>query len=225
MLNNTRWHYFSDDAAMNSTAAQRLVTYANHCIAQKKNFSIVLAGGNTPKNLYRLLCGAKTDWSCWHIYFGDERCLPPNDANRNSSMAQTAWLSHVTIPSAHIHIIPAELSANEAVQRYTQTLHKVEQFDLVLLGMGEDGHTASLFPAHDWGEHRSDPPVLAVDDAPFFPSQRISLSAYRLSQTQQLWFLISGEKKKPALYRWKNGERLPVSAINPANGVDVFIGE
>src|SRR5690242_16785552 len=101
-------------------------------------FHLVLAGGDTPRGAYRRLCGTSTDWSMWNVYFGDERCLPVDDPARNSRMAGEAWLDHVFIPTVQFHAIPAELGAVRAAQLYRETLHAVGEFDLVLLGLGED---------------------------------------------------------------------------------------
>lgn len=220
-----RFHYYHNESTMNRELAEHITVLAHECIAQKKQFSIVLSGGNTPRNLYILLRNITTDWSRWHIYFGDERCLPINTEGRNDKMAFDAWLSHVVIPAAQIHSIPSELPQPEAADQYTDTIKNIAQFDLVLLGIGEDGHTASLFPSNDWGTEKNAPPVLAVSNAPFAPAQRITLSARRLSQTQHLWYLVSGAKKQNALLRWQQGVHLPMTAITPPNGVDVFVAQ
>ena len=220
-----RFHYYRDESTMNCELAERIAVLAHECITQKKQFSIVLSGGNTPRNLYILLRDIKTDWSHWHIYFGDERCLPANTEGRNDKMAVDAWLSHVAIPATQIHNIPSEYPQPEAVAQYTSAIKNIAQFDLVLLGIGEDGHTASLFPNHEWGAEKNAAPVLAVSNAPFPPAQRITLSARRLSQTQRLWYLVSGANKKNALLRWQQGEVLPMSAITPPNGADVFVAQ
>ena len=92
---------------------------------------------------------APADWSLWHIYYGDERCVPPTQEELNSHMAEEAWLSHVPIPPAQIHTIPNGLRADKAAEAYAQTLRGVSYFDLTLLGLGSDGHTASLCPGSD----------------------------------------------------------------------------
>ncbi len=221
---NIRWHTHTNEASMNTVLVQKITALAAHCIAQKKAFRIVLAGGNTPRKLYNALREIKTDWSCWHIYFGDERCVPMGNADRNDQMASDAWLAHVPIPETHIHrLIVGETPATNATVQYQNVLHEAGQFDLVLLGVGEDGHTASLFPDHTWGETDDAPSVLLVQHAPFVPHQRLTLSAHRLSNTQHLWYLVSGDKKTNALQRWQQGVRLPMSVIQPPHGVDVFI--
>ncbi len=93
----------------------------------------------------------------------------------------------------------------------------------MLLGLGEDGHTASLFPMHDWGAAPDSPDVLAVFDAPKPPPQRVSLSAARLSRAREVLFLVAGESKRDAVKRWRAGEQLPAAAIQPAAGVDVLV--
>lgn len=163
------------------------------------------------------------DWSRWHVYFGDERCLPVDDAERNSAMVATVWLNHVPIPCAQVQVIPAELGASAAALAYAQTLRGVGIFDLVLLGLGEDGHTASLFPGHDWGSAADATDVLAVFDAPKPPRQRISLSARRLSRTCEALFLVAGETKRSAVAQWCVGADIPARAVRPAAGVDVLV--
>jgi 6-phosphogluconolactonase len=158
-------------------------------------FHFVVAGGDTPRGAYRSLREARVDWSGWCIYFGDERCLPADDAARNSRMAGEAWLDHLAIPPERLHAIPAELGPAQGAQAYAQTLRAVGEFDLVLLGLGEDGHTASLFPDHEWGTAPGSPDALAVFDPPKPPPERVTLSAERLSRARQVMFLVSVEAK------------------------------
>ena len=218
----TCWHHFKTATLLQQHLAEKIITQANDCIATHSFFSIVLAGGETPRAIYAQLQHSKTDWQHWHIYFGDERCLPEGDVNRNDSMAFTAWLNHVPVPRNNIHTIPAQLSAAECVNHYTKTLQCIERFDLVLLGLGEDGHTASLFPANDWGTTPDAPSVIAVNNAPKPPAQRITLSAQRLSRAVQVWFIVSGKNKNDACVRWQKGDTIPAAAIASLNGVDVF---
>lgn len=228
ILNNNprqqyRWHIFPTTSALELTAVQSILDAAQLAISERKAFHIVLAGGTTPRHVYELLRNKITDWSLWHVYFGDERCLPANDAERNSQMAAHAWLNHVPVPPENIHTIPAELGATAASHAYAHLLNTVAMFDLVLLGLGEDGHTASLFPGQDLGISPDSPAALAVHDAPKPPPERVSLSAWRLSQTKQLIFLVTGTSKQQAIKAWKNGTEIPAAAIKPINGVDIFL--
>ena len=170
-----------------------------------------------------MLAGAAADWSRWHVYFGDERCLPVDDTDRNSAMADDAWLDHVPIPREQVHAIPAELGARAAALAYQATLHRVGTFDLVLLGLGEDGHTAGLFPGRDWGNAADAPDALAVFDAPKSPPRRVSLSARRLSRTREALFMVGGESKRHAVAQWRVGADIPARAIRPEAGVDVLV--
>jgi len=202
--------------------ANKIVSLANIVIANKKNFHIVLAGGETPRSVYCLLRDAKTDWHQWHVYFGDERCAPPHNSSRNDTMAFASWLGHVDIPARQIHCIPAELKTESCIEQYSQTLAAVGQFDLVLLGIGDDGHTASLFPGNNHGESMNEPAVLAVNNAPKPPMNRISLSAWRLSSSTNVWFLIKGDSKQTALQQWQAGENLPASVIRAKNELLIY---
>ena len=218
-----RWHAYHSTAELEQAALQAILQAARQAINLREAFRIVLAGGTTPRRVYELLREADTDWAAWHVYFGDERCLPRDHAERNSRMAALAWLDHVAIPSSQIHLIPAERGAEIAANVYAQTLAGIELFDLVLLGLGEDGHTASLFPNHDLGNALGAPATIAVLDAPKPPPQRVSLSAQRLSAARQVMFLVTGTTKQQAINDWRNGVNIPAAAITPVGGVDVFL--
>ena len=218
-----RWHSYPTTSSLEYAAAQAIFNASQQAISQRGGFYIVLAGGTTPRRVYELLRTMDANWNAWHIYFGDERCLPADHAERNSRMAALAWLDYVSIPASQIHIIPAEQGAEAAASAYAHTLSKVELFDLVILGLGEDGHTASLFPHHEWGTSPDAPATIAVNDAPKPPAQRVSLTARRLSQTRQLMFLVSGATKRQAIMDWRNGKEIPAAAIAPASGVDVYL--
>ena len=217
-----RWHDVANATALRDSASRRILDAAADAIQRRGRFTIVLAGGNTPQGVYRMLRDADTDWSCWQVYFGDERCVPVDDPERNSHMAAEAWLDHVAIPKNQVHAIPAELGAQAAAHAYANTLHDVGDFDLVLLGLGEDGHTASLFPDHDWGDSANAADALAVADAPKPPPRRVSLSARRLSRARAVLFIVTGEAKRDAVTRWRAGADIPARAIRPLTGVDVM---
>lgn len=223
-LQRVRWHGVADTAALQTEAITRIRAATKTAITARGVFRIVLAGGNTPREIYRMLRNTPTDWAKWQVYFGDERCLAADDAERNSRMARDTLLDHVPIPRANVHAIPAETGARAGADTYAQTLRAVGDFDLVLLGLGEDGHTASLFPGHEWGELADAPDTLAVFEAPKPPSERISMSAARLSRARAVLFLVDGEAKRNAIAQWRAGADIPASAIVPKAGVDVLIG-
>lgn len=218
-----RWHAVADLSALHHAALNVILDSAALAIQHRGQFHLVISGGETPREIYRQLRATHNDWPTWHIYFSDERCLPATDINRNSRMAGEAWLDHVPIPAEQVHIIPGELGANQATCKYAETLCTVGIFDLVLLGLGEDAHTASLFPQHEWGIAPGSPDTLAVLDAPKSPAQRVSLSAMRLSRSRQVLFLVAGKSKYEAVTAWRSGKVIPARAITPASGVDVLI--
>lgn len=209
--------------ALERTATDWILHSAEDAIATRGVFRLVLTGGRTPRGIYRRLGEAQADWARWHIYLGDERCLPPNDPERNSCMAAAAWLDGSPIAKTQIHFMPAELGATAAANAYARTLAEVGDFDLVLLGLGEDGHVASLFPGHERGNAAGAPDVLPVFGAPKPPPERVSLSARRLSATRAVLFLVSGTGKQPAVAAWQAEEDIPACAIAPPAGVDILV--
>ncbi|SEH06765.1 6-phosphogluconolactonase [Candidatus Venteria ishoeyi] len=222
-LQSLHWHIFPDANTVAQQACQKILTAARQAIAARGAFHLVLAGGRTPEACYRYLSQAQADWQYWHLYYGDERCLPVGHAERNSQMVQTAWLDHVAIPAQQHHIIPAEREPETAARQYSQLIAPVLPFDLALLGMGEDGHTASLFPDHQYlpAPHWTH----AVYNAPKPPAERVSLSVAALSSTRQVLFLITGESKQNAVKAWKNGKDLPISRIYSEKETAVYIDQ
>jgi 6-phosphogluconolactonase len=209
----TQWRVFADSAALVRALADALCAEAAAAIAARGAFHLVLAGGTTPRALYAELARRGAGDARWHIWYGDERCLPAAHPERNSAMAEAAWLAASNIPEAQRWPIPAEHGASEAAAVYADWLARVGDFDVALLGMGEDGHTASLFPGRDWGTAADSPDALAVFDAPKPPPERVSLSAARLNRSRRVWFVVTGAGKREALLRWRQGAKLPVSGV------------
>ena len=222
-LERVRWHPLGSAGALASDVAGRVLAIAGRSIAERGRFTIVLAGGNSPRATYALLRGAGAAWSRWHVYFGDERCAPREDPERNSKMADEAWLRSVPIPRAQVHAIPAELGPIEGARCYAALLAGAPPFDLVLLGLGEDGHTASLFPGDETGFAADAPDAVPVFAAPKPPPERVSLSRDRLSRARHLFFVVAGADKATALSRWRAGVSIPAARIQPEVGVDAFV--
>jgi len=222
MSDPLRWHCFKDADAVAGEALARILSASQRAIAARGRFSIVLAGGSTPERVYRLLKDSESDWSCWFVWFGDERCLPVDHPDRNSVMAHRAWLAHVPIPPEQIFPIPAELGPQQAADDYESLVKAEQTFDLVLLGIGEDGHTASLFPNH---VHLDDRRVVPVLDAPKPPSERVSLSFSALRDTREMCVLVTGQSKREAVQQWREGVDVPVTRLSCPAGVDVLLDE
>lgn len=198
----------ADDVA--GAAADFILEQANKSIAARGRFHLVLAGGRTPEAAYRHLAEAHTDWDAWYVAFGDERCLPPDDPERNSRMAAEVWLDQVPIPAANRFAIPAELGPEKGAKAYAKTIETLLPFDLVLLGMGEDGHTASLFPGHGFEPEQL---VVGVHDAPKPPPERISLDYRTLAEGHCTLVLVTGEGKRAAIQQWREDQPLPIARV------------
>jgi len=208
------YEIFPDGQAVAASACERILAAAEQAISDHGTFKIVLAGGTTPEACYRALADSDSDWVNWHVYIGDERCLPVDEPDRNSVMAARSLTSHVPIPSSQVYLIPAEQGAEPAAKAYADVVAGALPFDMVLLGMGEDGHTASLFPGHS---HDESALTHAVHNAPKPPPDRVSLSAKSLANTRKLLMLITGTGKQEPLTRWRAGENLPIATINAEN--------
>lgn len=216
------WTVLSDPEAVAARACEKIKAAAEKAIQQRGVFRIVMAGGSTPERTYRLLAKNNCDWQHWQIFFGDERCLPADHLERNSVMVKQALISQVSIAEEQVYVIPAERGAEQAAEDYERMLKKVLPFDLVLLGMGEDGHTASLFPGH---KHPDNKWVVPVFNAPKPPPERVSLTTQALAQSRQLLFLVTGEGKSQAVKQWRHGVDLPVRHITSLGEAEILIDQ
>ncbi|NKN33603.1 6-phosphogluconolactonase [Marichromatium bheemlicum] len=206
--------------ALAEVVASRVLAAAQRAIAARGRFTLVLAGGGTPLRVYERLATSPADWSRWHLFHGDERCLPPEDRQRNSRAIAACWLDRIALPPGQHHPIPAELGAEEAAHRYAALIAPLLPFDLVLLGMGEDGHTASLFPGHALAQTGL---TMAVHEAPKPPPDRVTLTPAALSATREALVLVTGAGKREALARWRAGDGLPVASVAAAAGAEVLV--
>jgi 6-phosphogluconolactonase len=227
---------FSNLEALSAAAAVLAIDTARRAIAERGRFLWVLSGGNTPLPLYQLLAGptysGQIDWARVHVFWGDERCVSPEDPENNYKQARDSLLGNVPLPPENIHRFESELDPSVAVSHYALVLRAFAspplqwpQFDLVLLGMGDDGHTASLFPGSD---PNAPGPVMAVtakyQDR---PSRRLTLTANVFSSAREVMFLVSGDSKSRVLASVLFGEfhpqALPAQRIRPVSGEVVWM--
>ena len=223
----------SEDLAR--AAAEECVRLALDAVKARGGFSIALAGGSTPKRLYTLLASeqyppsTRFPWERTHFFWGDERHVPPDHADSNYRMAFETMLSKVPVVPSQVHRIKSEnLDAAKAAQTYEEDLLQYfrltqgtwPQFDLVLLGLGPDGHTASLFPETEVLDEMAR--LAAAVWVPKFQSWRITLTAPLLNHAAHVLFLVSGKDKAEALRAVLQGDfephRFPAQLIRPAQG-------
>ncbi len=204
-----KWFVYKefDDAA--KAAADLLASKINTCIERKDECHIALPGGNSPKQCLAYLAEMNLPWQKVHWYLGDERCYPPGHEERNDVMLEKYLWSN--IGETNIYRIPAELGPEKAAEEYRKVIEKIEKLDIAFLGMGEDGHTASLFPDNDaLNDNRT---VIPVFNSPKAPAERVSLSIDTLQKTQNRVVLTSSASKASMLERIKKGEDLPINSI------------
>lgn len=190
-------------------AAKLVRETADHAQRQRGSFTLILAGGSTPKALYERLASepGPIDWSRVTILQGDERCVGPDHADSNYRMARAALLDRVPIDPARVHRIRGELGPTAAAGAYDGILRATGPADLALLGMGADGHTASLFPGHDFARDAGKLAVPAAAPAGFAIADRVSLTLEALNRSTLILVLITGADKAAALARVRR-ERL-----------------
>lgn len=213
-------------------AAEEVISNAANAVAQRGRFAIALAGGSTPRNLYTLIAanaGASLPWAQMYFFWGDERHVPPDDPDSNYRMAKETLLSKVPVPAGNIFPIPAENpDAAAAAEIYEQTLRKFfalkpgefPRFDLILLGMGPDGHTASLFPQTSALQEKSR--IVVNNWVEKLGASRITLTLPALNAARAALFLVSGSDKASALREVLEGdgpaEKFPSRLLQPVDG-------
>jgi 6-phosphogluconolactonase len=220
-------HIYKDVDELSEELARWLVTIIEQTVQLKDRFTIALSGGSTPKWLYNKLAGApyreKIPWHKLHIFWGDERAVPFTDEGNNAKMAFDTLLNKVEIPADHIHVMRTDIRLEDAVADYERILHTYfeEQdttFDLVLLGMGEDGHTLSLFPGSPvLHEQRQWVNVIYAEEQKMY---RITLMPTVVNKAAMIAFLVTGIDKSKTLQQVLKGkyqpEKYPSQLIHPA---------
>jgi len=202
-------HRYESVESLARSVADLVIASAAQAIEERGVFHWALAGGSSPKLCYEMLRNAPMDWSKVHVWLGDERCLPVGDSERNDRMACEALLKHVAISEAQIHLIHAELGAEQGARDYANRLAAIDALDLILLGMGEDGHTASLFPNNP--ALLSDDLAVAVYNSPKPPSERVSMGYRTIKAARQRVMMVTGEGKRDVFERLCSGEDFPIS--------------
>ena len=227
---------FADTNALAQAATCRFRTVARRTIATRGRFLVALSGGTTPYGLYRNLAtetvDASLDWSLVHIFWGDERSVPPDHPDSNFKMAYEALLRRVPIPMENIHRIPGEKPPHQAAAEYEALLRRFfppetpATFDLVLLGMGADGHTASLFPMTASDVTAEPPedasPWVATTYVAQMDAWRITLTPTAINAAGHIIFLVAGRNKAQTVQDVLTGpyrpQQLPSQLIRPQNG-------
>jgi 6-phosphogluconolactonase len=212
---------YADGAALTAGAADFIAAEAAEAIAKRGRFAIALSGGNTPKPVYQRLASAPLDWARAQVFFGDERCVPPEDPRSNYHMARTALLDHAPIPPANIHRMRGEEPPEAAAEAYANAMSRAlgddGRLDLVLLGLGDNGHTASLFPGLAVVTETRRPVMAAYVEA--VGMWRLTLTPPPINAARRVAFLVEGAGKAEMVHRVLQGPSdpvvLPAQVIRP----------
>ena len=232
-----------DVVELSRQSAERFSRLALQSVEATGRMTVALSGGSTPKHLYSLLASPdykdRIPWNNVELFWGDERCVPPDHPESNFRMAREALLSRIQIPAGNIHRMRGERQPQAAAADYQKELQRLlsfdsgglPRFDLILLGIGEDGHTASLFPGSGGVVH--DPPsqghpnrgeteTVRLVIAPFvgkLNSYRLTLSLPVLNNAANVWFLVAGPSKADAVKQaFSSSSDLPAAKVQPVNG-------
>src|SRR5215471_12867352 len=219
-----------DSGALYRAAADEFLRCAQEAIGQRARFCVALSGGNTPRGVYSFLAAnARTSlpWNQIYIFFGDERHVPPDDPESNYRMANETLLSRVPIPPANVFRVPAELDAELAAQQYEDQLRAFfpvspgawPRFDLIFLGLGDDGHTASLFP--ESAALNETTRLVAANWVDKLHSYRVTFTYPLLNHAAEIAFLVSGASKSQILrdvLKPKKDASYPAQRVRPRDG-------
>jgi len=229
---------FNNQADLIKRASEIFISVTNESVVKNGRFLTAFSGGSTPKALFQLLATpayvSQIDWLHTHVFWGDERLVPPDDPGSNYKLAMDTLLTHVPIPVENIHRAKGELDVKTAVSDYVQQLQRlalpnqtVPQLDLALMGLGSDGHTASLFPGPIPAAENTQPVLAVTANYDGRPAQRITLTPLIFNAARHILFLVTGEKKATALAavlnRQDSPEKWPAQRIQPQNGTVTWL--
>ena len=224
---------FPDAVALNSAGAGEFTRAAREAVTVRGRFAVALAGGSTPKGVYLQLAAEERSganrlpWERIHVFFGDERCVPPEHADSNFRMASESLLAHVPIPPANVHRFRGEHEPTRAAEAAERDLREYfgngaepPRFDLILLGLGPDGHTASLFP--DTEALRETVRLATANWVPKLNAHRLTLTFPVLNNASEIVFLVPGAEKakvlREVLRPSPNGSGHPAKSVRPSRG-------
>ena len=224
---------FDSGDSLDRFAAETIISLAQKAVSERDEFHLVLSGGGTPTPIYKLLAHSefvgRLPWPQTHVYWGDERNVPAEDPGSNYGQVRTILLDRVPIPRTNIHRIKGELSPEEAAADYRQQLRHLgigqapwPIFDVVMLGMGGDGHTASLFPGSIAPLEESTPIMAVQADYEDRPANRVTMTPLVFNTARCIIFIVKGHNKARTVASVINGpldrDRWPIHRINPLSG-------
>lgn len=223
-------HAYANKEELITATAEYVVSSIGHAIRGNGLCNMALAGGNTPREVYSMLASTpyreRVDWDRLHLFWGDERMVPPEHEDSNFRMARETLLDRVKIPDGNVHRIRGEIAPEQAAEEYAKVLSDhfdvdLPRFDIILLGIGDDGHTASLFPDTDAvGQCKRRVTAVFVTK---LDAWRVTLTFPVINAAREIFFLVSGRSKADMVQRVISAKQpvreLPASMVNPEDGI------
>ena len=226
---NKNIHAYPNKEKLVAATTERIADCMEQAIQKNGLCNMALSGGKTPGGIFSLLASNpyrdRLDWSRLHIFWGDERMVPPEHQDSNFRLVQETLLDHIKMPDENVHRMRGEIAPEEAAKEYAELLHdhfkgSLPCFDLMLLGLGEDGHTASLFPETDAVEECEKHAVAVF--VPKLDAWRVTLTLPVLNAARKILFLVSGKSKSKMVQRIMSNKQpakeIPATMVNPQNG-------
>jgi 6-phosphogluconolactonase len=234
MIHQGNIFVFDDNEGVTDFAVKKWLKISSQAIAEKGSFTAALSGGKTPVEFYKRLAASKDilSWDRTHLFLADERFVPPSHNESNYGLIKEHLLSHVKIPDENVHRIQTEgITVEQSARRYEEDIRRffcidgssVPQFDLIMLGIGEDGHTASLFPGKSSLHERTRLAIPVIAEK--FPGERITLTLPVINNARKIIFLVSGRVKAKVMKEILEDQQgsLPVSRVHPKQGMVYFV--
>ena len=208
---------FLNDYNFTNSISMKITKHANKSIQSNNIFNILLCGGTTPIKIYKSLSLLDNNWEKWHIWLTDERMETNKKNELNKDIIYNNLIEKIPIDFKNFHTINVSNNHELNSSKYCKDLKNVNFFDLSLIGIGEDGHVASLFPGMNWGLHKNSPAAFTVFNSPKLPSTRITLSANRINLSRTVLFIAKGCRKYEIMNSINKNSLLPYNSIS---GID-----
>ena len=213
---------FTSELDFSSTITNEIIEYSETCIAKRGFFHFLICGGTSPISIYKCLSTKKIDWSYWHFWICDERCFVKSKLELNYTVIYQNLLKHISYNTTNFHYFDFNENIGHAILNYEKMLTKIESIDFSLLGVGEDGHVASLFPGMNLGLDDNSPNILFNNNSPKYPKNRLTISGKIINNSRQILYLAKGVEKKYIVDKYQRDNTLPFNILKGKENTSLY---